>query len=94
MEGHLSSKGKSLCTAYIDTPTRRQTAVGARADGTRPDDGRGHPPDWRDVGQLQDELLNGEIFYTLEDAHVLIETWRRRDDTVRPHSSLGYRASE
>jgi transposase InsO family protein len=35
-------------------------------------------------------MLAGEIFYTLEEARVLIEAWRRHYNTVRPHSSLGY----
>ena len=42
-------------------------------------------------GKLRDELLNGEIFYTLTEARVLIEMWRRHYNQVRPHSSLGYR---
>jgi len=42
-------------------------------------------------GKLRDELLNGEIFYTLQEAKVLIERWRQHYNTVRPHSSLGYR---
>ena len=42
-------------------------------------------------GSLRDELLNGEIFYSLVEARVLIEAWRRHYNTVRPHSSLGYR---
>ena len=42
-------------------------------------------------GKLRDELLNGEIFYTLKEAQVLIEKWRIEYNTVRPHSSLGYR---
>jgi len=41
--------------------------------------------------KLRDELLNGEIFYTLPEAKVLIERWRQHYNTVRPHSSLGYR---
>ena len=41
--------------------------------------------------RLRDELLNGEIFYSLAEAKVLIEAWRRHYNTVRPHSSLGYR---
>ena len=43
-------------------------------------------------GKLRDELLNGEIFYTLKEATVLIEQWRQHYNTIRPHSSLGYRA--
>ena len=42
-------------------------------------------------GKLRDELLNGEIFYTLTEAKVLIERWREHYNTVRPHSALGYR---
>lgn len=42
-------------------------------------------------GKLRDELLNGEIFYTLREAQVLIEEWRKLYNTKRPHSSLGYR---
>jgi len=42
-------------------------------------------------GKLRDELLNGEIFYSLREAQVLIERWRKHYNTVRPHSSLGYR---
>ncbi len=42
-------------------------------------------------GKLRDEMLDREIFYTLGEAKVLIERWRRDYNTVRPHSSLGYR---
>jgi len=41
-------------------------------------------------GKLRDELLNGEIFYTLREAIILIERWRQYYNTRRPHSSLGY----
>jgi len=43
------------------------------------------------IGKLRDELLNREIFYTLYEAKVLIEGWRRHYNTKRPHSALGYR---
>jgi len=42
-------------------------------------------------GKLRDEMLNGEIFYTLREAKVLIERWRQHYNRIRPHSSLGYR---
>src|SRR5262245_24091712 len=42
-------------------------------------------------GKLRDELLNGEIFYTLREAKILIEQWRVHYNTRRPHSSLAYR---
>ncbi|QFU07203.1 IS2 transposase TnpB [Rhodobacteraceae bacterium THAF1] len=41
--------------------------------------------------KLRDELLNGEIFYSLAEARVVIEAWRVHYNTARPHSSLGYR---
>jgi transposase InsO family protein len=43
-------------------------------------------------GKLRDELLDREVFDTLLEAKVLIERWRRVYNTIRPHSSLGYRA--
>ena len=42
-------------------------------------------------GKLRDELLNREIFITLEEARVLIEQWRKEYNQVRPHSALGYK---
>ena len=67
------------------------TAVGARAAYIEP----GSP--WENGycesfnSKLRDELLKGEIFYTLQEAKVIIESWRWHYNTVRPHSSLGYR---
>ena len=42
-------------------------------------------------GKLRDELLNGEVFYTLKEAQVLIQRWRQWYNRLRPHSALGYR---
>lgn len=42
-------------------------------------------------GKLRDELLNGEIFYSLKEAQIVIEQWRKHYNTIRPHSALGYR---
>ena len=42
--------------------------------------------------RLRDELLDGEIFYSLREAQIVIEGWRRHYNAVRPHASLGYRA--
>jgi transposase InsO family protein len=41
--------------------------------------------------RFRDEFLNGELFYSLREAQILIERWRRHYNTVRPHSALGYR---
>ena len=38
---------------------------------------------------MRDQLLNGELFYTLKEAQIIIERWRIHYNTVRPHSSLG-----
>ena len=40
---------------------------------------------------MRDELLNCEIFDTMQEAKVLIERWRLSYNTVRPHSALEYR---
>ena len=42
-------------------------------------------------GEFCDELLNGEILYTLREARTIIEQWRRRHNTTRPHSAMNYR---
>ena len=42
-------------------------------------------------GKLRDECLNGEIFYSLKEAQIVIERWRIEYNTRRPHSALGYR---
>ena len=41
--------------------------------------------------RFRDELLNGEIFYSLREAEIIIESWRRHYNAVSPHASLGYR---
>ena len=55
-----------------------------------------HNAPYPDVGRERslDALsprLNGEIFYTLREAQVLIEQWRVHYNTIRPHGALGYR---
>ncbi|KIC36084.1 hypothetical protein RA27_22335 [Ruegeria sp. ANG-R] len=37
------------------------------------------------------ELLNEEMFYSLREAQILIEEWRKHFNTKRPHSALGSR---
>jgi transposase InsO family protein len=41
--------------------------------------------------KFRDELLDGEIFYSLKEAQTVIEAWRRHYNTIRPHSALDYR---
>jgi len=41
--------------------------------------------------RFRDELLNGEIFYSLNEARIVIEQWRRHYNTKRPHSAPGYK---
>jgi len=41
-------------------------------------------------GKLRDECLNGEIFYSLKEAQVVIEQWRVEYNTKRPHSATGH----
>ena len=42
-------------------------------------------------GKFRDEFLDGEIFYTVGEAHILSQMYRRDYNVFRPHSSLGYR---
>jgi transposase InsO family protein len=39
--------------------------------------------------RFRDKLLNGELFYTLKKAEIIIEQWRKHYNTIRPHSALG-----
>jgi putative transposase len=41
--------------------------------------------------RFRDELLNGEIFYTLKEAKIIIEQWRKHYNRKRPHGALGWR---
>lgn len=67
------------------------TAVGARTAFIAP----GSP--WENGycksfnSKLRDDLLDGEIFYSLTEARIVIEDWRRHYNTERPHSPLGYK---
>ena len=40
---------------------------------------------------MRDELLNRELFNTLDEAKVLAERWKHEYNRIRPHSALGYR---
>ena len=42
-------------------------------------------------GKLREECLNGEIFYSLKEARIVIEQWRQPYNRIRPHAALGYR---
>ena len=42
-------------------------------------------------GRMRDELLNGEIFYSLHEAQIIVERWRNHYNTKQPHSALGCR---
>ena len=47
----------------------------------------GHIESFHD--KLRDECLNSELFFSLQEARVVVEDWRMEYNTVRPHSSLG-----
>ena len=42
-------------------------------------------------GKLRDELLDREIFYTLQEVQILTKQYRQTYNRIRPHSSLGYK---
>jgi transposase InsO family protein len=82
----LASQGKTIAQAVQDWTT----AVGAKTAYITP----GSP--WENGycesfnARLRDQLLNGELFYSLQEAKILIENWCKDYDTKRPHSSLVY----
>ena len=89
MPGHIRSDNGP---EFIATAVRTWiAAVGARCAFIEP----GSP--WENGycesfnSKLRDELPNGEIFYSLAEARIVIEVSRRHYNTRRPHSSLGYR---
>lgn len=41
--------------------------------------------------RFRDELLNGELYYTLREAQMLIERWLCHFNTARPRSALRHR---
>ena len=41
--------------------------------------------------RFRDELLNGEIFYSLKEAQIVINQWLRQYNHVRPHQALNMR---
>ena len=42
-------------------------------------------------GTFRDNLLDGEIFYNLKEAQIIVGEWVKHYNHVRPHSALGYR---
>lgn len=42
-------------------------------------------------GSLRDELLDCELFDTLQEAKIVINDWKNHYNTIRPHRSLGYK---
>ena len=66
-------------------------AVGAKTDFIEPGSPweNGHVESFN--ARMRDELLNGEIFYSLREAQIIIEGWRKHYNTKRPQSASGYR---
>ena len=89
------SCGPSLGVTQGSDSMQRATSAG-RTSLLVPCEGLGldpaRPPATRQFatasGKLRDELLNGEILTTLQEAEVVVEQWRRHYNTKRPQSSL------
>ena len=86
---HLRSfMGTEFIAAFV---RQRLSALGVRTLYIEPGSA------WENIycegvnSKLRDEFLNGEIFYSLKEAPIMTERWRVHYNTVRPHSSLGYR---
>ena len=87
--GHIrSDNGPEFVAKAVQVWIR---AVGAKTAYIAP----GSPWENGDVesfnARMRDELLNGELFYSLREAQIIIESWRIHYNTKRPHASLGYR---
>jgi transposase InsO family protein len=87
-EFSVASSSRSAIRKFRQT-AKRTTNEDARKGPLRP----GSP--WENGSiesfnaRFRDELLNGEIFYTLKKAQIIIEQWRIHYNTRRPHSALG-----
>ena len=66
-------------------------AVGARTAFIEPGSPRENGYVQSFNARFRDELLYREVFYSLREAQIVIENWRKHDNTKRPHSALGYR---
>jgi putative transposase len=66
-------------------------AIGEALAGLGQEGGGDVPQSWDIGAALTDEVLNREVFFSLKQAKVVIENWRREYNTIRPHSSLNYR---
>ena len=77
--------------AYIEPGSLRRHST-CCAGGNLASSVRGRTVVWKaSTARFRDELLACEMFNTLAEAKILIEQWRVHYNTVRPHSSLGYR---
>ena len=45
-------------------------------------------------GKFRDECLNMELFFSREEAQLVVDHWRRIYNEERPHMSLGYRTPQ
>src|SRR3712207_5995966 len=90
---HKSRRRTDRCRGRDTSPTRLLRSCARWMFWSR----RGRPWRMRSArlgsprSRLRDELLDGEIFYTLREAKVVTESWRRHYNTKRPHAALGYK---
>ena len=85
-------EGKRDANAKVQTGTDRDDVEADRSgDGKREIDASGLQGSRNPHAELRDECLNGEIFYSLKEAQIVIEQWRQQYNTVRPLAALGYR---
>jgi Integrase core domain len=91
------SAGSAGCLGSIDPPSGRFRGDQTMRNGWLPTSSSWLDGTWENGfiesfnARLRDELLDGEIFYSLAEARIAIESWRRHYNTVRPHGSLGYK---
>ena len=84
------AKDRSPLAAVSLGRTRPAEPGGVAQPATRRRQGQIPPVLAACIRAMRDELLDGEL-YTLSEAQIVIESWRRHYNTIRPHASLGYK---
>jgi Integrase core domain len=92
VRANLMKEGTKICRWKGTNRSRSEQSCGKSRYRFRAGN-RHHKPARRRgfTPRLRDECLNGEIFYSLKEAQIVIEQWRQQYNTVRSHAALGYR---
>ena len=83
---------RATCPEFFAEVVRKWIkAVGAKTAYIEPGSPWENGPYESFNGRMRDERLNSEIFYSLREAQIIIESWRKHYNQKRPHNALAYR---